>query len=158
MARQANDKEAAMKNRADVYAEMERIRSKRGGVLTPSDVVRAAQAKHSPLHNHFCWDDTKAAHEYRLWQARELIVRVTIELPEKPDTETQVFVSLRSDRSRKGGGYRHITDVMTNAELRAELLEEALADFRTWEARYQRVRELAPVFAAAKRVKRKAIA
>jgi hypothetical protein len=43
------------------------------GQLTPANVVAAASAADHPLHSRFEWDDTVAASQYRLVQARELI-------------------------------------------------------------------------------------
>ena len=41
--------------------------------LHAEDVVAAARDPLSPLHSKFQWDDSKAAHRYRLWQARQII-------------------------------------------------------------------------------------
>lgn len=43
------------------------------GTLTPEVVVEDAKNPSSVLHDYFEWDDHKAAKEYRLDQARELI-------------------------------------------------------------------------------------
>jgi hypothetical protein len=43
------------------------------GRLTPHLVLEAATAEDHPLHGRFEWDDSAAAHKYRLNQARELI-------------------------------------------------------------------------------------
>lgn len=55
----------------------------RNGRITPELVLSEAVKPTSPLHDHFEWDDTKAAHRWRLVQARELIrsvkVRITSE-------------------------------------------------------------------------------
>ena len=51
----------------------------RDGSLTASGVVAEARDEASPLHPCFEWDDTEAAHQYRLDQARVLMrtVRIT---------------------------------------------------------------------------------
>lgn len=46
--------------------------------LTPEIVVEDASDPGSPLHTLFDWDDSSAAHKYRLVQARTLIRRVRI--------------------------------------------------------------------------------
>jgi len=50
------------------------------GTITPELVVRYAKIKKSPLNPIFEWDDTKAAHNYRLQQARILLnnIQVTV--------------------------------------------------------------------------------
>lgn len=68
---------------------LEAIRKRdKDGLLKPEAVVRAARNKESPLHRLFEWDDKKAAHAWRLEQARELIrsVRVDVEVEEKTIT------------------------------------------------------------------------
>lgn len=59
---------------------LDSIANMRGGVLIPSEVVNIARDADHPLHAMFEWDDTAAAHKYRLEQARGLIasVRVTV--------------------------------------------------------------------------------
>jgi len=60
-----------------VSAELLRIR-KQSGVLTPPAVVAAARPPEAPLHGAFEWDDTSAAEQYRLAQARRLIRMVVL--------------------------------------------------------------------------------
>lgn len=60
------------KAKQEVKDELRRISDARGG-LRPSEVVDEARPKSSPLHGEFEWQDNKAAHEYRLIQARQLI-------------------------------------------------------------------------------------
>jgi hypothetical protein len=48
--------------------------------LSPEIIVKAAQSKRSVLHLLFEWDDTKAAYNYRIQQARTLLnnIQVTV--------------------------------------------------------------------------------
>ena len=70
--------------RTAIVAELETIRRNAGGVLRPEDVVSFAADPDTELHSRFEWDDTEAAQQYRLWQARQLIrVTVTV-LPPRP--------------------------------------------------------------------------
>ena len=50
------------------------------GMITASQVVRNAQDEHSPLHDLFTWDDTVAAHKWRIREARQLIRTVKIDV------------------------------------------------------------------------------
>jgi hypothetical protein len=126
-----------------------------GGTLKPEAVVDAARDPESPLHERFTWDDTKAAQEYRLWEARRLI-RVCVEyLPgDKSEEPCPVFVSLTDDRAM-GAGYRTLVDVMDDDELRERLLADALKELDGFRQRYDRVKELATVFLAIDRTRRK---
>jgi|ERR1017187_9523967 hypothetical protein len=116
------------------------------GKLMPEDVVNAARPKTSPLHSHFQWDDTAAAKAFRLWQARQLI-RVTVEYLEEAQEKVEVFVSLSSDR-KTGGGYRTTVEVLSDEEMRAELLESARKDMLLFKRKYRQLTELAKVFEA----------
>jgi hypothetical protein len=135
-----------------VYDELKRIASTHGGMLNPPDVVEFARNPRTELHSKFQWDDTKAATEYRLWQARDLILRVRVDLtdPSGETTEVRAFVSLGSDRGE--GGYRAIVDVMSQENLRLELLDEAKRDMKRFRDKYKTLSELSDVFAAMAKV------
>jgi len=130
---------------AAVIAALRKVYEEKGGLVHPQDVVDAARPVHSPLHRFFLWDDTKAAEEYRKWQARELL-QVTVEIIKTKDGDVpmQVFCSLSTDRV--DGGYRAMVDVLSDKQLRAQLLEDALREMRLFEERYKRLSELAEVF------------
>lgn len=136
-------------DRAAVKAELERL--KQDGVVKPVDVVEAARDEDSPLHAWFEWDDSEAAERYRLDQARQLI-RVFVITSDAPDAPpVRAFVALRGDR-KSGGGYRAMADVLSDAELHAKMLDEALADLKAVQAKFARIRELEPVFDALRQV------
>ena len=59
------------------------ISAENGGTLTPDAVVKDAKLKNSPLHGQFEWDTKKAAHQYRLEQARALIRTVRVVVTEE---------------------------------------------------------------------------
>ena len=141
----------------EVLAELERIRSENQGVLAPSAVVAEAESEASILHEFFDWDDASAGHQHRLWQARQLI-RVTVRMMESESGKrnVRVYVSLRQDRTEEDGGYRALVDVMGDAQLRAALLQEALADMQTFREKYECLKELVPVFQAMRRAERRA--
>ena len=135
----------------DVLAELEQIRRRGHGVLKCHAVVAFARNPKTALHGQFEWDDTKAAQEFRLWQARELIaVSVTV-LHGRTDP-VRAYVSLGSDRIRPGGGYRSMEDVLADPERRAEMLEDAKRDMEVFVEKYEGFAELAGVFAAMRSV------
>ena len=136
---------------------LRRLAAENGGVLEPSQVVDAARAEGSPLHTSFTWDDGEAAEKWRVHQARNLI-RVMVEYIDVGKSEpTKVFVALRSE-SKDGGGYRRTVDVMSDAEMRAQLLAQALEDAKLFKLKYKRLTELAEVFDAMTRAEKKALA
>lgn len=131
----------------DIRQELLRIAESNSGVLKPEDVVHAAESVTSPLHSHFEWDDSKAAADYRLFQARNLI-RVTVQYLSPEPTLSRVFVSLLSDRGEAGGGYRTMVNVLGDAAQRQDLLREALGELRRAEKKYGGLVELAGVWDA----------
>jgi len=137
----------------DVTQELEEIRSRYGGILRAEDVVEFARDETTCLHSHFEWDDTEAAEQYRLEQARRVIrLRVTVAKNLGSDRPVPMYVSLTTDRAQPGGGYRTFVDVMSSEELKAELLRQALSEFKRVRSRYNELRELAPIFAAIEQV------
>jgi len=66
-------------NPDDAAKELQRIQNIYGSI-TPEILVNEAKKRKSPLHAIFEWDDTKAAENYRLQQARILLnnIQVTI--------------------------------------------------------------------------------
>lgn len=79
-------------------------------------------------------------------------MQVTV-LPSTRDP-VKCYVSLQDDR-RANEGYRFIVDVLHDADARERLLSEALAELERVERTYKQLKELAPIFAAAKRVRRR---
>ena len=124
----------------------------KGALLKAEDVVKFAKNRRTALHSAFEWDDGKAAHEYRLITARRLIVEVEIIPWEGNSKPIQVNVSLIRDRQLPGGGYRDIVAVLSDKEMREELLEQALRDFLYWQNKYEHLKELAPIIEAGNKV------
>ena len=61
-----DQKQAAM-------ASLNEIAKRNGGRITAEQLVDAARDADSPLHDYFEWDDSTAAHQWRITQARALI-------------------------------------------------------------------------------------
>lgn len=137
-----------------IIAELKRIADEHGGLLNPADVVEAARPLKSPLHSRFEWNDSKAAQEYRVWQARQLI-RVVVEYIGAGNEQvmSKVFVSLTSDRG--DGGYRPMVSVLSDSSQRSQLLADAVDEMERFQQKYKELEELAQVFAAMKTVTRR---
>ncbi len=138
-----------MKNQV-VVDELRRLAALHNGMLQPRVVVEAASHKDSPLHSHFQWDDSAAALSWRLHQARQLInvVVTAYRDGDGAETEARVFVSLTSDRSKTGDGYRVLATVLSDEAQRAQLLADAKQDMIAFKVRYRILVELAAVFDA----------
>ena len=115
-----------------IKTELERIAAQHEGLLRPEDVVTEATATDHPLHEHFEWDNTAAAHQYRLDQARALIRSVRIEVPNRPDVRVQAFVSIPADRRNEGGGYRTLAAVLDNDFMLRQLAAEMQSKVAYW--------------------------
>lgn len=127
------------------------------GILRPEDVVAYARNKKTTLHSKFTWDDGKAAYQYRLWQAR-MLINVAVTVIERDDVRrvTRAFVSLTTDRGNTGGGYRGVVSVLSNAEYKAQLLKDAMAEAQLFRRKYRALSELAKVFDAIDELSREA--
>ena len=151
----AKTKSLVKKSRRErVREELERLRQNNGGeFVAPAAVVEFAKRnKRAALHKEFEWDNTKAAQQFRLDQARHLIrLYINVIETENGNIPTRMYVSLEGDRKRSGG-YRTLESVMTNAELREQLLQQALEEFQRVRRKYQTLQELTPIFAAMDRV------
>ena len=128
--------------------EAQHIRSQNAeGLLQAHEVVEFAEDPSTALHAQFEWDDVKAGHEYRLEQARRFI-RAVVTFEPNLQRNMRGFVSLKSDRAQPGGGYRTRDAVMSAAEMREELLQEALEELNRLKDKYQMLSALKGVFDA----------
>lgn len=128
-----------------IRAELESLKA--DGVIRPVDVVEHARNPQSALHECFTWDDTEAAAQFRLLEARNLM-RVYVVMEQSDATPVRAFVSLTTDRSKPGGGYRTMTDVMNDAELQGQMLADAFKHLRVIRDKYNGLRALAKVWQA----------
>lgn len=125
----------------------------RDGILNPVAVVEYARDVHTALHNEFEWDDTEAAHQHRLWQARQ-VIRVHVTVLKNEEKPVRAFVSLQSDRNADGG-YRPIQAVLENKEMLDELLAMALKDLIRIKSKYGHLKKLAGVWGEIDKVQQK---
>ena len=126
-------------------AELDRIRTRANGRLTPESVLDAARRIRSPLHDHFEWDDTKAAHSYRVDQAGHLIRSIEI-FDAIPDQSRPIraFVSVVRDDDRS---YVSVAHAMSDTELRQQVLDRAWRELESWRDRHEELVEFARIIA-----------
>ncbi|RRU74158.1 hypothetical protein [Stenotrophomonas maltophilia] len=127
-----------------IRAELEQLKT--AGVIRPADVVSRAADPESAMHSWFEWDDGEAAQAYRLQQARQLL-RVFVTVQAKDSSPVRAFVSLGSDRYGEGG-YRALAEVLSDEQMRAQLLADAIKELRTSEKKYRQLQELSGVWSA----------
>lgn len=132
---------------ADVAGNLLTKLTERDGELTADSVVKEAKKKSSPLHPWFEWDDTEAAHKFRKNQARKLIQSINVRIIGDTDAEPiRAFVHLGTTNDKSG--YATLAHVLSEPELRIQLVAKALAELNAVKGRYSHLTELAEVFAA----------
>ena len=111
--------------------------NKEHGHLTPDLVLDSAISVTSPLHTLFEWDDTKAGHSFRLWQARKLIRSVKIE---RPDGQLMPkFISLKVEDERH---YEEASVVVQDRDKWSAVLEDAAIALHDLEHRIETLIQL----------------
>lgn len=124
------------------------------GTITPRIVVDEARSPGHPLHPAFEWDDSAAADEWRKAQARNLIKAIVVVQDEHPDAPPmRLFVNVTSED--EGQFYETVAAAYADDAMRQRVLDRALKDLEAWQHRYEELTELAEVFDAATRVRRK---
>ena len=138
-----------------IRRELELIAKSKQG-LVPSEVVKSASRKSSPLHKFFTWDDNEAARRYREEQASFLIRRIKVEI-QTSDTKTvtvRAFINVREPDCEgmislgERGQYVPIQTVLSNEELRGQMLDAAKRELAAFRSKYSILSELAKVFLA----------
>ncbi len=130
-----------------VSEEIVSLRASDGRWYPQLIVEWARQNPDSALHGHFEWDVAKAAYDHWLWQARQLIAIHVVDVSGGRQT-----ISLIVDRP-KGGGYRELGEVVSNAEMRRDAVDQAIAELRRWRERYGFLQaDLSGVFRAIDRI------
>jgi predicted component of viral defense system (DUF524 family) len=144
-----------MTTKTEILSELQAIQKSNRGLLRPEDVVEFAKNPDTALHSKFTWNIQEAAEQHWLHQARN-VIRVHVQVIENNSPPVKVFVSLTEDRN-KGNGYRSMTDVMSDESRRERLLAQAEREMKTFVSKYSTLKELAPVIAAMKTVRRRRV-
>lgn len=133
------------------YVEIERIRQKNNGQITPEDVIAVAVKPRNVLHKAFQWDEETAASEYRLEQARGMLrsfVVIRSEAPKEPSRVYEIERIAAENDSEPRTVYRTTEDILKDPVTRACLLQRALGELTSCQRKYRQLSELAVVFRA----------
>jgi hypothetical protein len=111
------------------------------GDYTAKQVLDVARNEDSPIHQYFEWDDSKAAEQYRLRQARKLITCVVV--VDDLNREMPQSVTVAADVS----GYGHRTYMNTEKarsipDIWETVLHEAVQGLLSWKRRYDKFKQL----------------
>jgi polynucleotide 5'-kinase involved in rRNA processing len=106
--------------------------AKRDGTITPEVVVAEAADQTSPLHRVFEWDDSAAAEQWRLVQARSLMrrYRIVIETSEEETVKVRAF-------SHTGTGYQRTDEAMAEPASRDFIFAQAVRELAALRRKYQ---------------------
>lgn len=128
------------------------IAKRNKGELRPHDVLDDARKKSSPLHKNFEWDDTKAAEQHRLFQARYLIGSV-VEINIHTQQAVRSFVNVTTVFDEEGTAIRNrsyapIDDAMADPAMRRKVLQNVKTQMTSILRKHQDLEELANVYEA----------
>lgn len=147
----------------DRINEILRIEQEKG--LTAEALLDEASKKSSPLHDLFEWDNDEAGNLYRLQQARIIIneVKVIIESKEYYAFEN-VQIAVPNALTGKTESldeppitqrvYKPIVEILSNADLRKQVINSALRQHEYWERQNEKYSELSPIVKSAKKVRK----
>jgi hypothetical protein len=128
-----------------VGEELNKIQIEKGRFFKPADVVAVAKDDASVLHPIFEWNDIKAAARYREDQAKYIIRNVVIiNQDDEQKAPVRAFVSVVVGE-RGESNYTTLSNAMSDDDFRAQILRQADADIRAFEAKYARFMEVASV-------------
>ena len=117
-----------------------------GEEFSPEDIVQAAEDESKELHKCFEWNDTKAANNYRLYQARvltsQLIFRREVSDEEPPPAPVRIF-----NKTDNTSGYKIPERTFKVQEEYEALLQRAYSELRAFKAKYQALSELSEILA-----------
>jgi len=141
--------------KAQVVGERLATIERKKGVLKAEFVVDDARNEKSPLHSYFEWDDSAAAKQHRLHQARHLISHIHVKTVGNRDIQhpTRAFVNLRPG-PEEDRQYENIMSVMSDEMKRGRLLSRAKEELSSWRSRYEDLNEFANLFPVIDRVLR----
>jgi hypothetical protein len=121
---------------AQVVGErLEQLRAEAGGELTPDRVIADARNPNSPLHTLFEWNDSEAAHQYRLVQARALIRAVVVCYRAVPESGARSIVAFVNVKQGDRQYYIATAVALADPQRRAIVLRQAWEDFQACRSR-----------------------
>lgn len=123
-----------------VGKELEGIESEKE--LTNVNVLDFAKNnKDSELYKCFDWNDKTASEKYRLIQANNILVSISIVVnEEEPKESVRAFVNIKTKEEERV--YKNIVSVIENDEEYLQLKEKAKRDFISYKQKYDKILKL----------------
>lgn len=128
--------------------ELDRILNENGS-LTPEIVLGESRSKKALFHGYFTWDDSIAANEHRLHQARNLISSVQV-IEDENSKPVQAFINITisDDDGQPERVYLPAKEVSSNLQLREQHLTHLKNRLKNMRIEYAAFSELANVWSA----------
>ena len=115
------------------------------GKVTQELVIKDAEDKNSVLHGAFDWNDKSAAKQWRLHTARHLIRSVVIE-EQEAEEDIRYKPAFIHVNTNEGSQYQTLASVMSDEDLKNQVLNRAFKEFETLQKKYQEYEELFKIF------------
>lgn len=119
-------------------------------LVPPEKVVELAEPEDSPIHEQFTWEDSEAAREWRIREARTLInhiVYVTGHDDEGNEQVSRAFLNVTERNGESQRGYVSDRIVWSRPKLAEQVIESAMRELAGWRDRYESYSELASAVA-----------
>ena len=115
------------KGEAQMYGErLDYLASKNKGKVTPDMVIDDAKQKSSVFYNYFEWNQTEAARQYRIQQARQLINHIVeVVVIEGKQSKQRSFFSIKNGGGNKA--YVTIRTAVSKPNYRIQLLNQLIS-------------------------------
>lgn len=123
----------------ECYREIEEL----GEAVTPEMIVDYAQNESTELHKCFEWDDSIAAHKYRVETARRILTLIVVR-PDKEEPQERNFTPQRIYVSNNENKHEYIkiNHAVRNDDEYQKLLEAARRDAEAFVRKYRGLPEL----------------
>ena len=123
-----------------VYDEIQQI----GDKYTPEQIVDKAKDESTELHKCFEWDDSAAAHKYRLSQAQG-IVRCLVLVNEKVEDKELPKVRAIVSTNMRENTYEPVKITVRNVDSYERLKAEALRELEAFRKKYAVIEEIGDI-------------
>lgn len=121
------------------------------GGLTAARLLDANREVGTPLHDEFEWDDSVAAEKFRENQASYLIRHITV-TETTHSTEPVAVRAFVKVVENDAPVYANFARVLSDAELRSQMLNRAKSELAAFATKYETLEELSALFPIIKEV------
>jgi hypothetical protein len=119
-----------------VTRELTKLQKLHSGRVEAHHVLDAATPSTSPLHKYFEWDDSKAGHAHRLWQAQQLIaMKIQTQNLRLAGSRPPKIVPIRQRdliNVKPGTGYVSRSRVLASPPDRKEYVSRLIDELERW--------------------------